>query len=60
MFVHQFVKSLGICSTQALFVEKRKVNKCVPAIHDPNSCTKKSYDLHVMYQKSMVQGRKKM
>ena len=30
----------------------------MPAIHVPNSCTKKSYDLHVMYQKFMVQGCK--
>ena len=31
-----------------------QVSKCVPAIHGPNPCTKKSLNLHIMYQQFMV------
>ena len=30
------------------------VSECVPAIHGPNSCTKKSLNFHIMYQQFMV------
>ena len=31
-----------------------QVSECVPAIHGPNSCTKKSLNLHIMYQQFIV------